>query len=176
MRKQVAVVAVVVFALAFAIGCAGKKPPVMQDGKQVGIFILSDRGITAGMKEDERNDRNEMGQTMEEDMLNWYNRYGYMTTMIKSPDQFVSSPTNYLVTVKILELRLVGRAARQWTGMAAGPTRLKNHYEVSGPSNKLNMSYEDEESTFRDFLAAPNEMNIRLWKKIDEKLNPGGAK
>jgi hypothetical protein len=171
MKKLVLVLAVVASITVIMFGCAGKKPPVMQDGKQVTIFILSDRGITDGLKEEDRNDRNEMGQGMEEDMVRWLSEHGYNATLIKSRDQFVQAPSNYLVTVKIIELHLVGRTARRWTGMTAGPTTLKNHYEVSGSSNKLSLSYDDEESTFRDYVAAPNEMTIRLWRKIDEKLN-----
>jgi hypothetical protein len=171
MKKVVFVLAVAVSITAIMFACAGKKPPVMQDGKQVTIFILSDRGITAGMKDDERNDRNEMGQGMEEDMVRWMSQQGYNATLIKGHDQFVQAPSNYLVTVKIIDLHLVGRTARRWTGMTAGPTTLKNHYEVSGSSNKLSLAYDDEESTFRDYVAAPNEMTIRLWRKIDEKLN-----
>jgi hypothetical protein len=170
MKKLVLVLAVVVSLTAIMFGCAGKKPPVMQDGKQVAIFILSDRGITAGMKEDERNDRNEMGQGMEEEMVRWLSQQGYNTTLIQNRTQYVQGSSNYLVTVKIKELKLVGRSARAWMGMTAGPTILKNHYEVSGSSNKLALSYDDEESTVRDWMAAPQEMTVRLWRKIDEKL------
>ena len=169
MKKLVLVLAVVVSLTAIMAGCV-KKPPVLQDGKQVAVFILSDRGITAGMKEDERNDRNEMGKGMEEDMVRWFSQQGYNATQIQNSNQYVKGPANYLVTVKIKELKLVGRNARAWLGIAAGPTILKNHYEVSGASNKLALSYDDEESTMRDWVAAPNEMTIRLWRKFDESL------
>jgi len=169
MKKLVLLLAVVVSLTAIMSGCA-KKPPVMQDGKQVAVFILSDRGITPGMKEDERKDRNEMGQGMEEDMVRWFTQQGYNATMIQNSGQYVQGPANYLVTVKIKELKLVGRSARTWLGIAAGPTILKNHYEVSGSSNKLALSYDDEESTLRDWIAAPNEMTVRLWRKFDDKL------
>jgi hypothetical protein len=171
MKKQVVAIAVVVAMIAaVGIGCAGKAP-VMQDGKQVALFVLSDRGIKAGMKEEEVKDRNEMGQGMEEDMVRWMKREGYNGTLIQTRNQYVEGPSNYLVMVRINDLRLVGRAARQWTGMVAGPTTLKNHYEVSGTSNKVTLSYDDEESTFRDWMAAPQEMTIRLVTKINEKLN-----
>lgn len=168
MKKIVEVVIVAMIA-AFIAGCAAKAP-VMQDGKQVAMFVLSDRGIKEGMKEEERNDRDEMGQFLEEDLVNTLKHEGYNATMIKSREQYIAGSTNYLVTVRIKELRLVGRAARGWGGMMPGPTILKNHYEVSGKSGKVTLSYDDEDSTTQDWTKSPHELNERLANKINEKL------
>ena len=139
MKKRIVEVVLVAMIAAFIAGCAAKAP-VMQDGKQVGIFILSDRGIKEGMKEEERKDRDEMGQFMEEDLIDMLKHEGYNAILIKSPDQHIAGSANYLITVRISDLRLVGRAARGWGGFMAGPTVLKNHYEVSGKSGTVALS------------------------------------
>jgi hypothetical protein len=169
MKRWFFAVAVVSIIASFIFGCA-PKAPVMQDGKQVAMFVLSDRGIKNGMKEDESKDRNEMGQFIEEDLINTLKHEGYNATLIQKQSQNVRGRANYLVTVKIIELRLVGRASRTWLGITTGPTILKNHFEVSGSGNKLSLSYEDEDSTTGDWTRSPQELNQRLVQKINDKL------
>lgn len=167
MKKHAVIFSAVFVIAAFIIGC-GPKSPVMQDGKQVAMFVLSDRGINNGLKESERNDHNEVGQFMEEDLLNTLKHEGYNATLIQNRDQYVQGPANYLVIVKIDMLRLVGRSARYWLGYAAGPTILHTHYEVSGAGNKTTLAYKDEDSTTRDWSSSPREVNERLVKKIND--------
>jgi len=169
MKKQFLSVAAVAMIAAFMFGCAAKAP-VMQDGKQVAIFVLSNRGIKADTKEDERKDRNEMGQFIEEDLVNSLKHDGYNTTQIQNQNQYVKGSTNYLATVRINDLRIVGRAARSFAGFTAGPTILKNHYEISGASGKIALSYDDEDSTIHDWTNSPRELNQRFMTKINEKL------
>lgn len=169
MKKQILKVVIVATIAAFIAGCAAKAP-VMLDGKQVGIFVLSDRGIKDGMKEEERKDRDEMGQFMEEDLIEALKHEGYNATLIKSHDQYIAGSANYLIIVRIINLRLVGRASRIWVGAMAGPTILENHYEVSGQSGKVAMSYDDDDITSYDWKRSPHELNGRLVNKINEKL------
>jgi hypothetical protein len=169
MKKRVWAMAAAVLIAAFIFGCAAKAP-VMQDGKQVAIFVLSDRGTRDGMKEDERKDRNEMGQFMEENLVDWLRHEGYNATMIQSRNQYVKGPANYLLLVRINDLRLVGRAARSFAGFTAGPSILKNHYEVSGSGGNPVLSYDDEDSTINDWTNIPRELNYRLAQKITDKL------
>jgi hypothetical protein len=171
MKNRFFSVALAVTVVALIFGCGGPpKPPVMLDGKQVAVFVLSDRGIKSSMNEDERKDRNEMGQFMEENLVETLKHEGYNATLIQNRNQYVPGPVNYLVTFRINDLRLVGRGARTWTGMMAGPTILKSHYEVSGSSGKLSMSYDDEDTTTGDWTKSPRELNERLVKKINDKL------
>jgi len=170
MQKRFVAVAVVALVAAFVMmGCAAKAP-VMQDGKQVAIFVLADRGIKDSQKEDERKDRNEMGQFMEEDLISTLKHYGYNATLIQNNSQYVQGSSNYLVSYKINEIRLVGRGARSWGGFMAGPTILKAHFEVSGTSGKLSLSYDDEDSTTQDWTKSPKELNERLINKINDKM------
>ena len=169
MKKQVLPFAVVAIVTAFIFGCAAKAP-VMQDGKQVAIFVLSDRGIKANTKEDERKDRNEMGQFIEEDLVNTLKHEGYNATLIQKRSQYIKGATNYIVSVRINDLRLVGRAARGFGGFTAGPTILKNHFEVSGASGKVALSYDDEDATTQDWTSSARTLNERLAQKINEKL------
>lgn len=170
MKNRFFAVALMVTVLALISGCRAPKPPVMQNGKQVAIFVLSDRGIKNGMKEDESKDRNEMGQFMEENLVDMLKREGYNATLIQNRKQYVPGSANYLVFVRINDLRLVGGASRYWGGFIAGPTILKNHYEVSGSSRKMDLSYDDEDSTTRDWSKSPEELNERLVKKFNDKL------
>jgi hypothetical protein len=169
MKKQVVLIVVVALMAALFIGCAAKAP-VMQGGKQVALFVLSDRGIKAGMKEMEISDRNEMGEFLEEDIISELKHEGYNAVLIKNRSQYVQGPANYLVSVRIIDLRLVGGGARYWAGATVGPTVLKAHYEVSGSSNKVALSYDDEDTTFRDWSDAAKELNDRLAKKLNEKF------
>ena len=171
-KKNILAVASAALIAAVIIGCA-PKAPVLQDGKQVSIFVLSDRGIKTGMKEDERKDRDEMGQFMEEDLVDSLRHEGYNATRIHTRGQYVKGSANYLIVVKINDLRLVGRGARGFAGFTVGPTILKNHYEVSGTGKKLTLSYDDEDSTTQDWTNSPRELNGHLINKINGKLNPG---
>jgi len=169
MKQLLPTIAALATIAAFTGGCAAKAP-VIQNGRQVAIFVLSDRGIKSGINEDERNDRSEMGQFMEEDLINTLKHEGYNATLIQNRSQNVQGMSNYLVVVKINDVRLVGRASRAWLSYATGPTILKTHYEVTGASNRLNLSYNDEDSTTRDWTSSPRELNQRLVQKINDKL------
>jgi hypothetical protein len=151
-------------------GCGPPKPPVIRDSKQVAIFVLSDRGIKSGMTEDESKDRNEMGQFMEENLVDLLKHEGYNTTLIQNMNQDVQGPENYLIAFRINNLRLVGKGSRFWIGMMGGPTILECHIEVSGSSGKLSMSYDDEDTTTGDWTNSPRELNERLAKKINDRL------
>ena len=170
MKRQFVAVAVVAIVASLVFGCASKGP-VIQDGKQVAVFVLSDRGIKSDMKEDESKDRNEMGQFMEENLIEMLKDAGYNPTLIQKRNQYVPGSANYLVIVRINDLRMVSGAARFWVGMMAGTTILKNHYELSGSSGKVALSYDDEDSTTRDWTKCAEELNERLVKKIGETLS-----
>jgi hypothetical protein len=171
MKKSFFTVTAVAVIAAFVLGCA-PKAPVIKDGKQVAIFVLSDRGIKSGMKEDERKDRNEMGQFLEENIIDTLKHEGYNATLIKNKGQYVQGSVNYLVAVRINDLRLVGRSARGWGGMIAGPTILKLHYDVTAPGNKTFASYDDEDTTTGDWTNSPRTLNQRLADKLNDKLAP----
>jgi hypothetical protein len=169
MKKHIMIMAVFFVITAFTIGC-GAKSPMMQDGKQITVFVLLDRGIKDSMTENERNDRNEVAPFMEQNLVDMLNREGYNATPIQNRNQYVQGSANYLITVNIPMLRLVGRAARAWLGYAASPTILHVHYEVSGPNNAPMLSYDDEDSTMRDWTHSPREVNQRLVQKLKDHL------
>jgi len=166
--KENIVTAGVVFIIAVLIAGCAAKAPVVQDGKQVAMFVLPDRGIRDGMQENERNDRNEVGQFMEEDLINSLSHEGYHATLIQNRNQYAQGSAAYLVFVKINELHLVGKASRFWLGHAGGPTILNAHYEVSGSDNKLTLAYDDVDSTIRDWSISPRELNHRFVEKIND--------
>ncbi len=169
MKKQVLSVAAAALIAVFISGCAAKAP-VMQDGKQVAMFVLSDRGIKADTKEDERKDRNEMGAFIEEDLVNALKHEGYHAMLINNPEQYVKAPENYLIIVRINDLRLVGRTARGFAGFMDSATMPKKHFEVSGATSGMALSYDDEDTTTQDWTNSPRELNERLVKKINENL------
>jgi hypothetical protein len=169
MKKRVVLIVVVALMAALFIGCAAKAP-VMQGGKQVTLFVLSDRGIKDGMKEMERNDRNEMGEFLEEDLVSTLKHEGYNAVLIKNRSQNVQGSANYLVDVRIIDLRLVGRGARYWAGVTVGTSMLKNHYEVTGSGNKSILSYNDDDHTLRDWSDNAKELNGRFADKLNAKF------
>jgi hypothetical protein len=171
MKNRFFSVALAVTVVALIFGCgAPPKPPVMLDDKQVAVFVLSDRGIKSDMNEDERKDRNEMGQFMEENLVETLKHEGYNATLIQNQNQYVPGPVNYLIAFRINNLRLVGKGSRLWVGMMSGPTILECHFDVSGSSGKLSMSYDDEHTTMFDWTISPRELNERLVKKINDRL------
>ena len=169
MRKQFVVIVVVALMVVLFIGCA-PKAPVMQDGRQVTMFVLPDRGIKSDMNENERNDRNEMGEFLEEDIVSKLNHEGYQATLIKNRTQYVQGATNYLVEVRIIDLRLVGRGARYWGGVLTGTSMIKAHYEVTGSGNKTVLAYNDDDHTLRDWSDNARTLNGRLAEKLNGKF------
>jgi hypothetical protein len=165
MKTRLIAVTAAVTVLALIIGCRSQKPPIMLDGKQVAIFVLSDRGIKSGMKEDEIKDRNEMGQFMEENLIEHLKIEGYNATLIQNRDQYVSGQSNYFVSLKINDLHLVSSFS-----FSPVPTFLWCQFEVSGTSGKLSLSYADDDSTTRDWTNSPRDLNERLVKKINDAL------
>ena len=148
-------------------GCA--KSPVMQDGKQVTIFIVSDRGIKDTMEQNERDDRNEVGEFMEVDLLKKLKNEGYIATVIRDRGQYVQGTAHYLLNVRIDMLRLVGKASRFWLGHATGPTILNIHYEAVGPNNRQ-FAYDDNDTTIRDWMLAPKALNERLVNRVNDSI------
>jgi hypothetical protein len=156
--------------IALMFGCDAPKSPVITDVKQVAIFVLSDRGIKSGMTKDESKDRNEMGQFMEENLIDTLKHKDYNAMLIQNINQYVQGPANYLVAFRINNLRLVSEGARFWIGMSGGPSFLECHFEVSGSSDKLSMSYDDEDATMGSWMNNPQKLNERLVKKINDGL------
>jgi hypothetical protein len=154
MKTRLIAVTAAVTVLALIIGCRSQKPPVMLDSKQVAIFVLSDRGIKSGMNEDEIKDRNEMGQFMEENLIELLRIEGYRATLIQNRDQFVSGQSNYLVSLQIINLHLVNTFS-----FSPAPTFLWCQFEVSGASDKLSLSYADDDSTTRNWTHSPRDLN-----------------
>jgi hypothetical protein len=168
--RKFALAAGAVFVIIFFIAGCASKAPVLQEGKQVAIFVLLDRGIKEGMEDNERNDRNEVGQFMEEDLVKTLKHEGYNATLVRNSNEYVQGPANYFVSVKINMLRLVGSASRFWLGYYPGPTILNAHYEVSGSGNKLTLAYDDDDSTTRDWTNSPRDLNQRLVQKVNNGL------
>jgi hypothetical protein len=132
--------------------------------------VVADPGIKDGMTENERNDRNEVGEFMEKDLVKKLKHEGYNATLIRDRSQYVQADSNYLVNVKISMLRLVGGASRFWLGYATGPTILHTQCEAISPSNKQLFDYTDEDSTIRDWQLSPKELNERLVNRINETI------
>jgi hypothetical protein len=169
--KKHAVVVLLVFALAVLIsGCAKR---VMQDGKQVAIFVLSDRGIAQNtMSEGERDDRNKVGEFMEEDLLRVLQDEGYLATLIQNQNQFVPGTARYLLVVKIEMVRLVGGTSRFFLGRLGGPTILATRYEMFASINSPPAFVSnDKEATTEKWYYSPQELDQRFVKKLNTYMS-----
>ena len=163
---------VTIVALIFVVGfaCSGTVP-VLPDGEKTAIFIISDRGIKESMIEDERNDRNEVGQWMQENLIEIFNEAGYKAILIQNRNEYTAGLGKYLLAVTIKDLRLAGRASRFWLGSMAGPTWVENHYDFFGNDEKPLLSYDEGKGTVRDWTKSLEELNEIVLKKVKEKLS-----
>jgi hypothetical protein len=170
MKNVFWIVTIVTMISVVGFGCSGTAP-VLPDGEKIAIFIISDRGIKENMKGDERNDRNEVGEWMEENLIEIFNDAGYKAILIQNRNEYTAGPGKYLLTVSIKDLRLVGSASRFWLGSMTGPTMVENHYDFFGDGEKPLLSYDDGEGTIRDWTKSPEELNERVLEKVEEKLS-----
>lgn len=148
-----------------ALACAAR-PAVVRDGKRVMIFVLVDRASDFRMSVDDRDSREDMAQFIEADLVERLRAEGFLATTIASRDQLIEAPTHYLVTVRLLDVRLVGRGARGVVGFAAGPTLLKANLTVTRPDGQPFVSYDDESNTVRDWNVCPSEVDERLVERV----------
>jgi len=169
MKNLFWIVTIVALISVVGFGCSGTAP-VLPDEEKTAIFIISDRGIKENMKEDEHNDRNEVGEWMEENLIEIFNEARYKAILIQNRNEYTAGPKKYLLTVTMKDLRLVGRSSRTWLGSMAGPTWVENHYDFFGDGEKPLLSYNDGEGTIRDWTKSPEELNERVLEKVEEKL------
>lgn len=117
--------------LFFIVGCGGSiKAPQTPDGSQVTIYLLADRGITDSMTQQEKDERNELGAWLEQDMSRQLTAGGYNVSKVDSKEAFTPGKGKFLLTHKI-ERYVPGRlTSREEAGFGEGVVELDTYIEL----------------------------------------------
>ncbi len=170
MKKYFLLIAALSLCLAVIPGCSGTKSVKMADGKNIEIYILSDRGNPDDMTEKQYLNRVQVGEWMEPDLVRILNRAGYKATLIEKPEEYTPGTGKYLLKVSIVSYNPGSAAARILVGYGAGATSMDNHYELYGEGKEPLLSYDDGVGSSRGWRQVAQKLNQNALERISQKL------
>jgi len=170
MTNRLMMTAVLGIAL-WAWGCgASIKAPTMAGGKKITIQVLSDRGITEGMPQDMVDQRNQLGQWMENDLIDILKDAGYEAAVIQKREEFKAEAGKYLLAVKIVKYNPGSKAARMVVGFGAGAASLDTHYDLFGDAADPILAKDHGVGSGRDWNYCARKLNEDMTKAVSDKL------
>ena len=172
MRRFWTIAVGLVVMLAAGLACKEKtKATTLAGGEKISICVLSDRGKTSAMTEDQRKSRDQVGEIMEPDLIRILNSAGYEAKLVQKSDECSLGKGKYLLKVTIVSYNPGSKAARILVGYGAGATSQNNHYELIGEGGKTILAYDDGVGSSRDWRNSIRKLNENTSERITQKLN-----
>ena len=171
MRKNFLLVAALFLIFVTSFACSGGTKAVrLSSGEKITVFVISNRGNPKEMTEKQFKWRNEVGTYMEANLINIFNRAGYMVRLINERGEFTPGPGRYLLDVTIVSYNPGSSAARMLVGYGAGAASLDNHYKFFGEEDKPLMMWDDGVGSSKGWRPCVMKLNKNTFKKVSDKL------
>lgn len=159
-------------ALAF-IGCASAPPaPKAADGGKIPVQVFIDAGWEQvdTTNPNQTNQRRQLANFMETDLLKLLNKAGYEASAIKSADAYGSDPKARFLSLKIENYNPGSAAARVLVGLGAGSATLdvRSVYREGG---KTLMDIQKSFASGRDWRKIVRKINIHVIREMNQ--HPG---
>ena len=173
LKKSLLLVFLVAF-VAFSAGCGGTKAPEASNestGAAISgghISVLSLRGDTSSMTQDQIVELQRVGTWMDRDIIKQLKRAGYSPKLLKSRKEFNGS--GYLLIIDVDRFNAGNRAARVFVGFGAGASSLDLNYQLLDAQNKTVMQWKDGVGSSKGGTYCAQTLNRNTIKRLKGKL------
>jgi hypothetical protein len=137
------------------------------------ISVLSDRTSgTEGLTEKQIQQRNQVFDWMERDMVSLLTRRGgYDAAVITSRDAFQPGPGKYLLVTRIVRYNPGAKAARMIVGFGAGAASLDTHFELFGEGKEPLISRDHGVGSGREWVNCCRKLNEQMLTAVKAALS-----
>lgn len=164
-----------IMVMALTMGCSGARAP-QQTPQQTDkatvkggeISVLSLRGDTSKMTEDQVVELKRVGTWMDRDMIKQLKRAGYSPKLLKSRKEFGGS--GHLLIIDVDNFRAGNRAARAFVGFGAGGSSLDLNYQLLDSRNKMVSEWKDGVGSSKGGTYCAQTLNRNTIKKLNNTL------
>lgn len=174
MLKRFICVSFLVLFVTLAIGCNGarttqKAGVAAATGGAGEMSVLSLRGDTSSMAQDQIVELQRVGKWMDRDIIKQLSRAGYKSKLIKSRKAF-KGPGNLLI-IKVAKFKPGNRAARAFVGFGAGGSSLDLHYQLLDSKGIVLSKWDDGVGSSKGGTYCAQTLNRRALVKLADLLN-----
>ena len=181
MKNRVRVVAVLMAVVMMVVlsACA-KAPKDASDKTESGkassvkgttLFVLIDRGIEKSFTDMQVQNRDQVGDYMEQDLPAVLKKSGFNARLISKRSEYKPTAGTYLLTVKITNYNPGSKAARMLVGYGAGATSMDTHFELFGSDSKPLLSDNQSVGSGRDWRNVIRKINEQTTKAVVKKVS-----
>jgi hypothetical protein len=135
------------------------------------LFVLIDRGIEKSLTEMQVQNRNQVGEFMEQDLPAVLKKSGFNARLLGKRSEYRSSAGSYLLTVKITNYNPGSKAARMLVGYGAGATSMDTHFELYGSGSKPLLSDNQSVGSGRDWRNVIRKINEQTTQAVAKKVS-----
>jgi len=160
--------------IALSTGCGGTKASNTANQSTAAaitgghISVLSLRGDTSSMTQDQINELQRVGTWMDRDIIKQLKRAGYSPKLLNSRKEFNGS--GYLLIIDVDKFNPGNRAARAFIGFGAGASSLDLDYQLLDGQNKKVMQWKDGVGSSKGGTYCAQTLNRNTIKRLKGKL------
>ncbi|MBI9088929.1 MAG: DUF4410 domain-containing protein [Desulfobacterium sp.] len=171
MLKRFICVSSLLFFVILAVGCNGARtaPKANVTGGTGEMSVLSLRGDTSSMTQDQIVELQRVGKWMDRDIIKQLSRAGYKSKLIKSRKAF-KGPGNLLI-IKVAKFKPGNKAARVFVGFGAGGSSLDLNYQLLDSKGKILTKWDDGVGSSKGGTYCAQTLNRRALVKLGDVLN-----
>ncbi len=140
MKKQI-LFGLMIILIALTSGCKGGASSTPKAGAAGEISVLSLRGDTSTMTEDQIVELKRVGAWMDRDIIKQLTRAGYKARLLKTKSDFKGP--GHLLIIDVDKFNPGNRAARAFVGFGAGSASLDLNYKVVNSQKKTVGEWKD---------------------------------
>ncbi|MCD6582892.1 MAG: DUF4410 domain-containing protein [Desulfuromusa sp.] len=171
MLKKSLLFSLFIIFIALTTGCSGTRAPQQTAGAVVTggkISVLSLRGDTGSMTQDQIVELNRVGAWMDRDIIKQLKRAGYTAKLLKSHSDF--SGSGHLLIIDVDKFNPGNRAARAFVGFGAGASSLDLDYQLLDNQNKVVSQWKDGVGSSKGGTYCAQTLNRNTIKQLRSKL------
>ncbi|MCD4687757.1 MAG: DUF4410 domain-containing protein, partial [Desulfuromonadaceae bacterium] len=170
MQNKSLLLGILVLFITLVSGCVTRAPKqatgvATSDGM---ISVLSLRGDTSSMTEDQIIELQRVGTWMDRDIIKQLKRAGYSAKLLKSRGDF--SRAGHLLVIRVDNFNPGNRAARVFIGFGAGAASLDLDYQLINSRNKRVAQWKDGVGSSKGGTYCAQTLNRNAIKQLKEKL------
>ena len=180
MRNRVRVAMLLVAVMMVVLSACARAPRDASDKAESGkassikgtnLFVLIDRGIEKSFTDNQVNNRDQVGEYMEQDLPAVLKKSGFNARLINKRSEYRPAARSYLLTVKITNYNPGSKAARMLVGYGAGATSMDTHFELFGSGSTPLLSDNQSVGSGRDWRNVIRKINEQTTKAVAKKVS-----
>jgi hypothetical protein len=161
------VAAVLAAVLVTAVLACAPRATVRATAPGTHVAVVLDRAIPAQLPQDKQQAQQQLGDWMEQDLVNVLKDAGYDATLATGQ---AAPRGSYVLAVRFLKYNPGSKAARMFVGFGAGAASLDLHYELRSPAGKVLLSRNDGIGSGVDWRKVARQLNVNMTDQVGTAL------